>query len=59
VSDLELRRAVVAEIRLGTAANARADRFHAAQGWTREDLKDNIEVWYRPRRTNRHAGKAA
>ena len=48
-----------AEIRLGTAANTRADRFYAAQGWTREDMKDNIEVWYRLRRTDRHAGKAA
>ena len=38
------------EIRLGTAANTRADRFYAAQGWTREDMKDDVEVWYRLRR---------
>jgi len=38
------------EIRLGTAAHTRADRFYAAQGWTREDMKDDVEVWYRLRR---------
>ena len=38
------------EVRLGTAAHTRADRFYAAQGWTREDMKDDIEVWYRLRR---------
>ena len=38
------------EIRLGTEANTRADRFYAAQGWTRGEMKDNIEVWYRLRR---------
>jgi GNAT superfamily N-acetyltransferase len=38
------------ELRLGTEANTRADRFYAAQGWTRGDMKDNIEVWYRLRR---------
>ena len=38
------------EIRLGTAANTRADRFYAAQGWTREDMKPGIEVGYRLRR---------
>jgi hypothetical protein len=31
----------------------------AVQGWTREGMKDNIEVWYRLRRTDGHAGKAA
>jgi GNAT superfamily N-acetyltransferase len=40
------------EVRLGTAANTRADRFYAAQGWTREDMKDDIEVWYRLRRAD-------
>lgn len=38
------------EIRLGTAAHTRADRFYAAQGWTREDMKDDVEVWFRLRR---------
>ena len=38
------------EVRLGTAANTRADRFYAAQGWTREDVKDGVEVRYRLRR---------
>jgi len=40
------------EIRLGTAANTRADRFYAAQGWKREDMKDDIEVWFRLRRAD-------
>lgn len=38
------------EVRLGTEANTRADRFYAAQGWTRGDMKDDVEVWYRLRR---------
>jgi GNAT superfamily N-acetyltransferase len=38
------------EIKLGTEANTRADRFYAAQGWTRGEMKDGIEVWYRLRR---------
>ena len=38
------------EIRLGTEANTRADRFYAAQGWTRGEMKDDVEVWYRLRR---------
>jgi hypothetical protein len=46
------------EVRLGTAAHTRADRFYAAQGWTREDMKDDIEVWYRLRRTDQGARKA-
>ena len=40
------------EIALGTAANTRADRFYAAQGWTREDMKDDVEVWFRLRRAD-------
>ena len=40
------------EVRLGTAANTRADRFYAAQGWTREGMKDDIEVWFRLRRAD-------
>ncbi len=40
------------EIRLGTAAGTRADRFYAAQGWTREDMKDDVEVWFRLRRAD-------
>jgi GNAT superfamily N-acetyltransferase len=47
------------EIRLGTAAHTRADRFYAAQGWTREDMKDDIEVGYRLRRADWHAPEAA
>lgn len=38
------------EVRLGTAADTRADRFYAAQGWTREGMKDDVEVWFRLRR---------
>ena len=38
------------EIRLGTEANTRADRFYVAQGWTRGEMKDDVEVWYRLRR---------
>jgi GNAT superfamily N-acetyltransferase len=34
------------EIRLGTEANTRADRFYAAQGWTRGQMKDDVEVWF-------------
>ena len=45
------------EVRLGTAAHTRADRFYAAQGWTREDMKDDIEVWYRLRRADADAHK--
>ncbi len=41
------------EIRLGTQAHTRADRFYAAQGWTREGMKDDVEVWYRLRRGDR------
>ncbi len=41
------------EIRLGTEAHTRADRFYAAQGWTREGMKDDVEVWYRLRRGDR------
>ena len=43
------------EVRLGTAAHTRADRFYAAQGWTREGMKDDVEVWYRLRRVDRDA----
>ena len=39
------------EVRLGTAAHTRADRFYAGQGWTREGTKDDVEVWYRLRRS--------
>jgi hypothetical protein len=45
------------EVRLGTAAHTRADRFYAAQGWTREDMKDDIEVRYRLRRADAGAHK--
>jgi len=38
------------QVRLGTAAHTRADRFYAAQGWTREDMKDDVEVWFSLRR---------
>lgn len=43
------------EVRLGTAANTRADRFYSAQGWTREGMKDDVEVWYRLHRGDRQA----
>jgi GNAT superfamily N-acetyltransferase len=38
------------EVRLGTQAHTRADRFYAAQGWTREEMKDDVEARYRLRR---------
>lgn len=38
------------EVRLGTQANTRADRFYAAQGWARGEMKDDAEVWFRLRR---------
>jgi GNAT superfamily N-acetyltransferase len=34
------------EIKLGTAAGTRADRFYAAQGWRRGEMKNAIEVMY-------------
>ena len=40
------------EVHLGTAAHTRADRFYAAQGWTRGDMKDDIEVGYRLRKSD-------
>ncbi len=43
------------EVRLGTEANTRADRFYAAQGWTREGMRDAVEVGYRLRRSDRRA----
>ena len=47
------------EVRLGTEAHTRADRFYAAQGWTRCEMKDDVEVWYRLRRVDRDARRAA
>jgi GNAT superfamily N-acetyltransferase len=41
------------EVHLGTQANTRADRFYAAQGWTREGMKSDVEVGYRVRRGDR------
>lgn len=35
------------EVQLGTAANTRADRFYAAQGWQRQAMRNEIEVEYR------------
>ena len=35
------------EVRLGTQAHTRADRFYAAQGWTREGMRGAIEVGFR------------
>ena len=40
------------EVRLGTASNTRADRFYAAQGWTREGMRDEVAVGVRPRRSD-------
>jgi GNAT superfamily N-acetyltransferase len=34
------------EIKLGTAANTRADRFYTAQGWKRGEMKNAVEVSY-------------
>jgi GNAT superfamily N-acetyltransferase len=31
---------------LSTEANTRADRFYLAQGWTRGEMKDEVEVRY-------------
>lgn len=31
---------------LSTEANTRADRFYRAQGWTRGEMKDDVEVRY-------------
>jgi GNAT superfamily N-acetyltransferase len=39
------------QVRLGTQADTRADRFYAAQGWTREGMRNDAEVGYRLRRT--------
>jgi len=39
------------EVWLGTQPGTRADGFYAAQGWTQEGMKDDVEVWYRLRRT--------
>lgn len=47
------------EVRLGTAANTRADRFYAAQGWTREGMKDGVEVGFRLRRDDPRAADGA
>lgn len=33
-------------VKLGTAADTRADRFYARQGWVRGEMKDNVEVEY-------------
>ncbi len=40
------------EVQLGTQAHTRADRFYAAQGWAREDMRDDVEVGYRLRRAD-------
>jgi GNAT superfamily N-acetyltransferase len=37
---------------LSTEANTRADRFYRAQGWTRGEMKDDVEVRYA--RSKRH-----
>ncbi len=34
------------EIKLETAVNTRADRFYAARGWRRGEMKNHIEVQY-------------
>jgi GNAT superfamily N-acetyltransferase len=35
-----------ARVILSTEANTRADRFYLAQGWTRGEMKDDVEVKY-------------
>ena len=47
------------DVRLGTSANTRAARFYAAQGWTREGMKDDVEVWFRLRRADEPAPTGA
>jgi GNAT superfamily N-acetyltransferase len=34
-------------VNLGTAADTRADRFYTAQGWTRLEMRNAVEVGYR------------
>ena len=34
-------------VTLGTSANTRAERFYLTQGWTRGEMKNDIEVSYR------------
>jgi GNAT superfamily N-acetyltransferase len=45
-------------LHLGTQANSRADRFYAAQGWTRGAMIDDCEVGYTLARPSigRHSG---
>ena len=38
------------EVRLGTQANTRADRFYSMQGWQRGEMKNSVEVSYTLRR---------
>lgn len=38
-------------VELSTGAGTRADRFYAAQGWTREDAADGVDACYTLRRT--------
>jgi GNAT superfamily N-acetyltransferase len=47
------------EVRLGTAAGTRADRFYAAQGWRREAAKDAVEAMFRLSRADWQARDAA
>ncbi|MET3123092.1 GNAT superfamily N-acetyltransferase [Oxalobacteraceae bacterium GrIS 2.11] len=39
------------EIKLSTGINTRAERFYRAQGWVRDAMKNQEEVWYRLSRT--------
>ncbi|MES2074219.1 MAG: GNAT family N-acetyltransferase [Pseudomonadota bacterium] len=39
------------EVQLSTAANTRADRFYAVQGWSRGPLTGATDVQYRVRKT--------
>lgn len=38
------------QLTLSTSADTRADRFYLAQGWTRGEMKDEVEVRFRLRR---------
>ncbi|WP_448564971.1 N-acetyltransferase family protein [Thalassotalea ganghwensis] len=40
------------KITLSTDANTRGDKFYKLQGWTREGLKDECEVFYSLRRNS-------
>jgi GNAT superfamily N-acetyltransferase len=44
------------EVKLATQANTRADRFYAAQGWQRGEMKNAVEVSYTLQRSPASVG---